>query len=210
MVGDLIFYSWLQMRFTVTIFVKLKKVRKHLREKYIPWKNWNNFCGLRKFWNKLQKEVSPKISTDKRYNKFHEKYFGEILKFWSKVTKCKNGNNFIPGFFDGKYLKVDVTSCRMTYSPISTIFVTLYVMYVLRCLTFCSFSLNCLATSSFSRFPKSDCTADANSEYFGACLKYLVMVDILTSCYSSVVSFDFDHFRQAWRFEHKIQKKKNA
>ena len=57
-------------------------------------------------------------------------------------------------------------------------------------LTLSSFSLNCL-TTFFSQFVKSDCTADTTSEGFGARLKYSVMVDILTSCYSSVVSFDF-------------------
>ena len=68
-----------------------------------------------------------------------------------------------------------------------------------RFLTLSTFSLNCLRTSSFSRFVRSDCTVDTTSEGFGACLKYSVMVDILTSCYSSVVCFDFDHLCRTWR-----------
>ena len=73
------------------------------------------------------------------------------------------------------------------------------VLYLPHLLTLSSSSLNCLTTSSFSQFVKSDCTADTASEGFGARLKYLVMVDILTSCYSSVVCFDFDHLRRKWR-----------
>ena len=75
---------------------------------------------------------------------------------------------------------------------------TLHVLYLPRFLTLSSFSLNCL-TTFFSQFVKSDCTADTTSEGFGARLKYSVMVDILTSCYSSVVCFDFDHLCRTWR-----------
>ena len=92
----------------------------------------------------------------------------------------------------------------MAYSLISSFSVTLHVLYLPRFLTFSSFSLNCLTTSSFPGFVKSDCTADTRSS-FGARSKYLVMVEILTSCYSSVVCFDFDHLRRTWtarRFEY--------
>ena len=105
----------------------------------------------------------------------------------------------IPGYFGEKYLKVDANPCSIAYSPISSFYVTLHVLYFQSFLTLFSFSLNCLTTSSFSRFLKSDCTADTTSEGFGARLKYSVMVDILTSCYSSVVCFDFNHLCRTWR-----------
>ena len=105
----------------------------------------------------------------------------------------------IPGYFGEKYLKVDANPCRIAHSPISSFYVTLHVLYFQSFLTLFSFSLNCLTTSSFSRFLKSDCTADTTSEGFGARLKYSVMVEILTSSYSSVVCFDFDHLCRTWR-----------
>ena len=104
----------------------------------------------------------------------------------------------ICAFFDEKYLKVGATPCHVAYSPISSFSVTLHALYLPCFLMLSSFSLNCLATS-FSRFVKSNSTADTTSEGFGTCLKYLVVVDILTSCYSSVVCFDFDHLHQTWR-----------
>ena len=79
--------------FTLIIFGNLKKVLKDMREKYIPWENWNNFCGLRKFWHKLQNEVPAKITTYTRYNKFRET-ISKIFKLWGEVNKCKNGNHF--------------------------------------------------------------------------------------------------------------------
>ena len=87
----------------------------------------------------------------------------------------------------------------MEYSPISSFSVTLRFLYLPRFLTLSSFSFNCLTTSSFSRFVKSDCTVYNTSEGFGVRLKYSVMVDNLTSYYSSVVCFDFDHLRRTWR-----------
>ena len=105
----------------------------------------------------------------------------------------------ITGCFDEKYLRVDATPCRMAYSPISIFSVTLHVLFLPRFLTLFALSLNCLTTFSFSQFVKSNCTADTISVGFGARLKYLIIVDILTSCYSSVVCFDFDHLRQTWR-----------
>ena len=122
-------------------------------------------------------------------------YFNTHLTYLLKLLiDCK----LIRGFFNEKYLKVGATPCHMAYSPISSFSVTLHALYLPCFLMLSSFSLNCLATS-FSRFVKSNSTADTTSEGFGTCLKYLVVVDILTSCYSSVVCFDFDHLHQTWR-----------
>ena len=122
-------------------------------------------------------------------------YFNTHLTYLLKLLiDCK----LIRGFFDEKYLKVGATPCHMAYSPISSFSVTLHALYLPCFLMLSSFSLNCLATS-FSRFIKSNSTADTTSEGFGTCLKYLVVVDVLTSCYSLVVCFNFDHLHQTWR-----------
>ena len=60
-------------------------------EKYIPWRNWNNFCGLHKFWHyKLQLPLIRDIIN------FEKQYF-QTFKQSFKLSSCLNVKELLAG-----------------------------------------------------------------------------------------------------------------